>query len=127
MLELAAECKRLRRLVHFSTAQVSGTRGGVILDTAKLNRTVFLKPGVGRFESGTNLIEVDRQARAIGWEMRMHPSTKRMSSIGGFICGGAAGIGKGSIPSRNPNGELRRGAGRCGRFFDTVIFKGSVV
>lgn len=67
--------------------------GGVILDTAKLNRTVFLKPGAGRFESGTNLIEVDRQARAIGWEMRMHPSTKRMSSIGGFVCGGAAGIG----------------------------------
>ncbi|MBL8834107.1 MAG: FAD-binding oxidoreductase, partial [Rhodospirillales bacterium] len=67
--------------------------GGVILDTAKLDRTVFLKPGAGRFEAGANLVEIDRQARPLGWEMRMHPSTKRMSSIGGFVCGGAAGVG----------------------------------
>src|SRR5262245_71812 len=31
-LELAAECKRLRRFCHWSTAQVSGTRKGVILE-----------------------------------------------------------------------------------------------
>jgi thioester reductase-like protein len=32
MLELAADCTRLRRFVHWSTAQVSGSRSGVILE-----------------------------------------------------------------------------------------------
>ncbi len=88
--------------------QLVPLKGGIILDTAKLDRTLFVKPGVGRFESGANLVEIDRQARSLGWEMRMHPSTKRMSSIGGFVAGGAAGVGSitlgqlrdwGSIPA----------------------------
>ena len=32
MLELAADCTHLRRFVHWSTAQVSGARSGVILE-----------------------------------------------------------------------------------------------
>jgi nucleoside-diphosphate-sugar epimerase len=32
MLELAADCAHLRRFVHWSTAQVAGTRSGVILE-----------------------------------------------------------------------------------------------
>ena len=32
VLELAQECTRLRRLSHFSSAQVSGTRNGVVLE-----------------------------------------------------------------------------------------------
>src|SRR6476659_4204662 len=32
MLDLAADCTRLRRFVHWSTAQVSGARSGVILE-----------------------------------------------------------------------------------------------
>ena len=32
MLDLAAECRRLRRFTHFSTAQVSGDRSGVVLE-----------------------------------------------------------------------------------------------
>lgn len=32
VLELAGDCSQLRRLVHWSTAQVSGTRSGVILE-----------------------------------------------------------------------------------------------
>jgi thioester reductase-like protein len=32
VLELAADCSKLRRLVHWSTAQVSGSRSGVILE-----------------------------------------------------------------------------------------------
>ncbi len=32
MLELGMECRRLRRFCHYSTAQVSGTRAGVILE-----------------------------------------------------------------------------------------------
>jgi thioester reductase-like protein len=32
VVELAQECKRLRRLCHYSTAQVSGARSGVVLE-----------------------------------------------------------------------------------------------
>jgi FAD/FMN-containing dehydrogenase len=29
----------------------------------------------------------------MGWELRMHPSTKRQSALGGYLAGGAAGVG----------------------------------
>ncbi len=45
ILELAGECGRLRRLIHFSTAQVSGSRSGVILeeelDTGQRFRNIY--------------------------------------------------------------------------------------
>lgn len=45
MLELAGDCARLRRFVHWSTAQVSGARSGVILeeelDTGQRFRNVY--------------------------------------------------------------------------------------
>ncbi len=45
VLELAADCGQLRRLVHWSTAQVSGARSGVILeeelDTGQRFRNVY--------------------------------------------------------------------------------------
>jgi hypothetical protein len=81
--------------------QLVPLKGGIVLDMEKLTRTLFLRPGAGRFEAGTNLVEIDRQARAIGWELRMHPSTKRQSSLGGFVAGGAAGVGSAML------GQLR--------------------
>jgi FAD/FMN-containing dehydrogenase len=81
--------------------QLVPLKGGILLDTAKLDRALFVRPGAARFEAGANLVEIDRQARAIGWEMRMHPSTKRMSAIGGFVAGGAAGVGSAML------GQLR--------------------
>lgn len=45
MLELGADCAKLRRFVHWSTAQVSGSRSGVILeeelDTGQRFRNVY--------------------------------------------------------------------------------------
>jgi FAD/FMN-containing dehydrogenase len=88
--------------------QLVPLQGGIVLDTEKLDRKLFARPGVARFEAGANLVEIDRQTRAIGWEMRMHPSTKRQSALGGFVAGGAAGVGSimlgqlrdwGSIPA----------------------------
>jgi FAD/FMN-containing dehydrogenase len=38
--------------------------------------------------------QIDHQTRAaVGGELRFHPSTYRMASIGGFIAGGSAGVG----------------------------------
>jgi FAD/FMN-containing dehydrogenase len=81
--------------------QLVPLHGGILLDTSRLDRTLFVNPGAARFEAGANLVEIDRLARAIGWEMRMHPSTKRMSAIGGFVAGGAAGVGSAML------GQLR--------------------
>jgi FAD/FMN-containing dehydrogenase len=39
------------------------------------------------------MIDIDRETRPGGWELRMHPSTKRSSTIGGFVAGGSGGIG----------------------------------
>lgn len=73
--------------------QLVPLNGGVMLATDKLDRTISIKPGVGRFEAGTLLIEIDRRTRPMGWELRMHPSTKRQSALGGYLAGGAAGVG----------------------------------
>jgi FAD/FMN-containing dehydrogenase len=67
--------------------------GGVLLDMAAINHIEWQKPGVVRVQAGAKLFDIDAQTRPLGWELRMHPSTKRMSQIGGFVAGGSGGIG----------------------------------
>ncbi len=67
--------------------------GGVILDTSRMNQTLWIKPGLACVEPGVKMAAFDKQAREIGWELRMAPSTYRTASIGGFIGGGSAGMG----------------------------------
>ncbi len=67
--------------------------GGIVLDTTALNQIISISPGVALVESGVKMAAFDKQARAIGWELRMAPSTYRTATIGGFIGGGSAGMG----------------------------------
>jgi FAD/FMN-containing dehydrogenase len=67
--------------------------GGVLLDMAAMNTIEWQKPGIVRVETGARLFDIDAQTRPQGWELRMHPSTKRMAQIGGFVAGGSGGIG----------------------------------
>ncbi|HEY2755420.1 MAG TPA: FAD-binding oxidoreductase [Pseudolabrys sp.] len=67
--------------------------GGVVLDMAAMNGIEWQKPGVVRVQAGARLFDIDAQTRPSGWELRMHPSTKRMSQIGGFVAGGSGGVG----------------------------------
>jgi len=67
--------------------------GGVILDLTAMNRIRWLKPGMACVEPGVKMAAFDKQARAMGWELRMYPSTYRTATIGGFIGGGSGGIG----------------------------------
>jgi FAD/FMN-containing dehydrogenase len=67
--------------------------GGVILDLTGLDRVVRVGPGVGRFEAGARLLDIDKALRQERWELRFHPSTRKQATIGGFIAGGAAGCG----------------------------------
>jgi FAD/FMN-containing dehydrogenase len=67
--------------------------GGVLLDMSAMTRIVWHKPGLVRAEVGATLVDVDTELRPHGWELRMHPSTKRMATVGGFVAGGSGGIG----------------------------------
>lgn len=67
--------------------------GGVVLDMAGLNRIKWQKPGRVRVQAGAKLFDIDVATRPNGFELRMHPSTKRMAQIGGFVAGGSGGVG----------------------------------
>lgn len=68
-------------------------QGGVLLDISGLDSIEWIKPGVVRVGAGAKMNAIDAAAQAKGWELRMHPSTKRMATIGGFVAGGSGGIG----------------------------------
>lgn len=67
--------------------------GGIVLDTSDL--TDILSVGADGFtaQAGAKVSAVEDAARAQGMELRMHPSTKKMATIGGYFCGGSGGIG----------------------------------
>jgi FAD/FMN-containing dehydrogenase len=67
--------------------------GGVVLDMAHLNRIEWQKPGLVCVEAGAKLFDIDVATRPNGFELRMHPSTKRSAQIGGFVAGGSGGVG----------------------------------
>ncbi len=82
--------------------------GGVILDTSKMNQICWLKPGIACVQPGVKMAAFDKQAREIGWELRMAPSTYRTASIGGFIGGGSVGMGSINYGQIKDRGNLRR-------------------
>ena len=99
VVRVAAACFRHRVPI---TARGGGTgnygqavplRGGVVLDMTALDRIEWQHPGTLRVGPGRKMIDIDRDTRPNGWELRMHPSTKRTATIGGFVGGGSGGIG----------------------------------
>ncbi|HAO11135.1 MAG TPA: FAD-linked oxidase, partial [Planktothrix sp. UBA8407] len=81
--------------------------GGVILDISKLNNIKWIKPGLACVEPGVKMAAFDKQAREIGWELRMIPSTYRTATIGGFIEGGSGGIGSITYGQLRDRGNLQ--------------------
>ena len=68
--------------------------GGVILDLINLNRVVSISKDRVRAEAGIVLEKLDDATReAVGGELRFHPSTYRMATLGGFVAGGSGGVG----------------------------------
>jgi FAD/FMN-containing dehydrogenase len=82
-------------------------QGGVILDTSKLTKIISIKPGTARVEAGVKMALFDKQAREIGWELRMAPSTYRTATIGGFIGGGSVGMGSINYGQLKDRGNLQ--------------------
>ena len=73
--------------------QMVPLEGGVLLDINALNKIEWQRPGMIRIGAGAKMNDIDAATRPNGWEIRMHPSTKRMATIGGFVAGGSGGIG----------------------------------
>ncbi len=69
--------------------------GGVVLDLGGLRQLRRLDPlsGVFTAEAGISLASLDLQLAAQGRSLRLAPSTLRTASLGGFIAGGAGGVG----------------------------------
>jgi FAD/FMN-containing dehydrogenase len=68
-------------------------QGGVLLDVTALTAIEWTRPGMIRVGVGAKMNAIDAELRPLGWELRMHPSTKRTATIGGFVAGGSGGIG----------------------------------
>lgn len=68
-------------------------RGGLVLSTQDLKEVLELTPDAARVEAGVRLGALERRARALGAELRMYPSTLDTATAGGFLAGGAGGIG----------------------------------
>jgi hypothetical protein len=68
-------------------------QGGILLDMVEYAGIVSLVPGMVRAKAGTVMEDIETQARAIGWELRFHPTTKKSATIGGHVAGGQGGPG----------------------------------
>lgn len=99
VVRVAAACARHRIPL---TVRAGGTgnygqavplEGGVLLDITALAAIEWTKPGMMRVGAGAKMNTIDAELRPAGWELRMHPSTKRTATIGGFVAGGSGGIG----------------------------------
>jgi len=67
--------------------------GGALVDMSGMNQVLWVRGPVARMQAGARLLNIDEATRPHGWELRMHSSTKRAATIGGYIAGGHAGIG----------------------------------
>jgi FAD/FMN-containing dehydrogenase len=99
VVRVVAAAARLRIPV---TARGAGTanygqsvplRGGIVLDMTGFVGIVWQRPTAVRAFAGTVIEDIDIATRPNGWELRIHPSTKRVATIGGYVSGGSAGIG----------------------------------
>ena len=68
--------------------------GGAMLNLMSMDKVLEIKPDRVRAQAGAVLEQMDHETKAaVGGELRFHPSTYRMASIGGFIAGGSGGVG----------------------------------
>ncbi|MEM1047837.1 MAG: FAD-binding oxidoreductase [Pseudomonadota bacterium] len=68
--------------------------GGVVLNLAEMRKIKRISSGSIIVEAGAIIADIDTVTRQqTGQELRMHPSTYRTATIGGFIAGGSGGVG----------------------------------
>jgi FAD/FMN-containing dehydrogenase len=68
--------------------------GGAMLNLMHMDKVLEIKQDRVRAQAGAVLEKLDHETKeAVGGELRFHPSTYRMASLGGFIAGGSGGVG----------------------------------
>jgi FAD/FMN-containing dehydrogenase len=68
-------------------------RGGLLVDVTNYDRIYRIANDHVRADGGVNLAVLDDALRAKGRELMVHPSTKRHSTLAGFVAGGSGGVG----------------------------------
>ena len=67
--------------------------GGLLIDTRRLDRIVAQSDDSITVECGCIFDDIEKRARAAGRELRLIPTTRHLSTVGGFLGGGWGGIG----------------------------------
>ena len=68
--------------------------GGAILNLMNMDKVLSISPDRVRAQAGVVMEKLDEATiHAVNAELRFHPSTYRMASLGGFIAGGSGGVG----------------------------------
>ncbi len=68
--------------------------GGIILDMTGMDKILWVKDRKVRAEPGIILYDLDVQLqKEHGMEIRMHPSTRKSATLGGYVGGGHVGAG----------------------------------
>ncbi len=68
-------------------------RGGLVLNTRRLDKILNLTQDEVRVETGVVLNTIEHAARKVGAELRFYPSTLLTATAGGFLAGGSGGVG----------------------------------
>ena len=74
--------------------QAMPLRGGIVLDLSELTAVKAIGHGRVRVETGIKLADLDALTIADSrQELRLHPSTHKTGTVGGYVAGGSSGIG----------------------------------
>ncbi len=68
-------------------------QGGMVVSTHGLKEIISLSKEMATVQAGVKLGRLEREARTIAAELRIYPSTIATATVGGFIAGGAGGVG----------------------------------
>jgi len=67
--------------------------GGAVVDMTDLNQVMWTRDQKVRAQTGARLLAIDEVTQPTGWELRMHSSTRKVATLGGYVGGGHAGVG----------------------------------
>lgn len=81
-------------------------KGGVLLDMRGMDELLWVRDGICRVQAGKRLKALDKELLAHNYELRLHPSTKAVATVGGFIAGGSGGIGSITWGMLRENGNI---------------------
>ncbi|MCB1833426.1 MAG: FAD-binding oxidoreductase [Geminicoccaceae bacterium] len=74
--------------------QAMPLEGGAVLDLSEMNRVEEISLGRVRAQAGALISDIDGICQKhSGQELRLHPSTHKTGTIGGYIAGGSSGVG----------------------------------